>query len=68
MNRSNFLPRAAALLLTLVLMACTALPGFAVYQMPIQTVSDTESVYLSIWTPASPSFARTPTSSGTSPV
>ena len=46
MNRSNFLPRAAALLLTLVLMACTALPGFAVYQMPIQTVSDTESVYL----------------------
>ena len=46
MNRSNFLPRAAALLLTLVLMACTALPGFAVYQMPIQTVSDTESVFL----------------------
>ena len=46
MNRSNFLPRAAALLLTLVLMACTALSGFAVYQMPIQTVSDTESVYL----------------------
>ena len=46
MNRSNFLPRAAALLLTLVLMVCTALPGFAVYQMPIQTVSDTESVYL----------------------
>ena len=46
MNRSNFLPRAAALLLTLVLVACTALPGFAVYQMPIQTVSDTESVYL----------------------
>ena len=27
MNRSNFLPRAAALLLTLVLVACTALPG-----------------------------------------
>ena len=46
MNRSNFLPRAAALLLTLVLMACTALPGFAVYQMPIQTASDAESVYL----------------------
>ena len=46
MNRSNFLSRAAALLLTLVLVACTALPGFAVYQMPIQTVSDTESVYL----------------------
>ena len=46
MDRSNFLPRAAALLLTLVLVACTALPGFAVYQMPIQTVSDTESVYL----------------------
>ena len=46
MNRPTFLRRSTALLLTLVLMACTALPGFAVYQMPIQTASDTESVYL----------------------
>ena len=27
-------------------MVCAALPGFAAYQMPIQTASDTESVYL----------------------
>ncbi len=38
--------RSTALVLTLALMLCTALPGFAVYQMPIQTASDTESVYL----------------------
>ena len=38
--------RSAALVLTLALMLCAALPGFAVYQMPIQTASDTESVYL----------------------
>ena len=46
MNRSTFLRRSTALLLTLVLMICAALPGFAAYQMPIQTASDTESVYL----------------------
>ena len=46
MNRSTFLRRSTALLLTLVLMVCAALPGFAAYQMPIQTASDTESVYL----------------------
>ena len=39
MNRSNFLPRAAALLLTLVLVACTALPGFAPNQNPIQKLT-----------------------------
>ena len=42
MNRSNFLPRAAALLLTLVLMACTALPGFAL----TKSASRTESVVM----------------------
>ena len=46
MNRPTFLRRSTALLLTLVLMLCAALPGFAAYQMPIQTASDTESVYL----------------------
>lgn len=46
MNQSTFLRRSTALLLTLVLMVCAALPGFAAYQMPIQTASDTESVYL----------------------
>lgn len=46
MNRSTFLRRSTALLLTLVLMVCAALPGLAAYQMPIQTASDTESVYL----------------------
>ena len=40
MNRSTFLRRSTALLLTLVLMVCAALPGFAAYQMPIQTASD----------------------------
>ncbi len=38
--------RMTALLLTLVLAAAAALPCFAVYEMPIQTVSETESVYL----------------------
>ena len=46
MNRPTFLRRSTALLLTLMLMVCAALPGFAAYQMPIQTASDTESVYL----------------------
>ena len=46
MNRPTFLRRSTVLLLTLVLMVCAALPGFAAYQMPIQTASDTESVYL----------------------
>ena len=46
MNRPTFLRRSTALLLTLVLMVCAALPGSAAYQMPIQTASDTESVYL----------------------
>jgi len=46
MHESTFLRRGAALVLTLALMVCAALPGFAVYEMPIQTVSDTESVYL----------------------
>ena len=46
MNRPTFLRRSTALLLTLVLMVCAALPGFAVYPMPIQTASETEAVYL----------------------
>ena len=46
MNRPTFLRRSTALLLTLVLMVCAALPGSAAYQMPIQTAGDTESVYL----------------------
>lgn len=39
-------PPAAALALTLVLAVSASLAGFATYDMPIQTVSDTESVYL----------------------
>ena len=35
MNRPTFLRRSTALLLTLVLMVCAALPGFAAYQMPV---------------------------------
>ena len=43
---SAFFRRAAALVLTLVFAAGTALSGFAVYSMPIQTSSETEAVYL----------------------
>ena len=46
MQKKRFFRRGAALVLTLALLLCTALPGFAVYQMPIQTASETESVYL----------------------
>ena len=38
--------RAAALALTLALAVTAALSGFAAYEMPIQTVNETESVYL----------------------
>ena len=46
MQRSSFFRRAAALLLTAALAAAAVLPGFAVYEMPIQTVNENESVYL----------------------
>ena len=46
MNRPTCRRRSTALLLTRVLMFCAAQPGFASYQMPLQTASDTESVYL----------------------
>ena len=54
MNRSNFLPRAAALLLTLVLMVCAALPGFAAladFHYPPYTV---EKTLRELYTPARP--------------
>ena len=38
--------RAAALLLTVALAVTAALPGFAVYETPIQTANEAESVYL----------------------
>ena len=43
---SSRLRRAAALFLTLVFAAGTALAGSAAYPMPIQTARDTEAVYL----------------------
>ena len=46
MQTKSFLCRAVALLLTFVLAAAAALPGLAVYEMPIQTAHETESVYL----------------------
>lgn len=46
MLKRPFCRRAAVLALTLVLAAALALPGFAVYPMPIQTAGESESVYL----------------------
>ena len=46
MQTTSLFRRAAALALTLVLAVSASLAGFATYAMPIQTVSDTESVYL----------------------
>ena len=46
MQKNTFFRRAAALLLTAVLAVSAALPGLAVYEMPIQTVHEGESVYL----------------------
>lgn len=46
MQTSPLFRRAAALLLTVVLAVSAALPGFAVYAMPIQTAYAQESVFL----------------------
>lgn len=46
MQKNQLFQRAAALLLTLTLAVSVVLPALAVYPMPIQTASDTESVYL----------------------
>ena len=46
MQKNTFFRRAAALLLTAVLVVSAALPGLAVYEMPIQTANEGESVYL----------------------
>ena len=46
MQKNTFFRRAAALLLTAVLAVSAALPGLAVYEMPIQTANEGESVYL----------------------
>ena len=46
MFQNTFLRRTAALVLTLALAVSAALPGLAAYAMPIQTASETESVYL----------------------
>ena len=46
MVHNKLLCRAAALVLTLALAVSAALPGFAVYPMPIQTANETEAVYL----------------------
>ena len=46
MQKNTFFRRAAALLLTAVLAVSATLPGLAVYEMPIQTANEGESVYL----------------------
>ena len=46
MQTNSFFCRGVALVLTLLLAVTAALPGLAVYEMPIQTVNETESVYL----------------------
>ena len=46
MQKSSFFRRAAALLLTAALALTCLLPALAVYEMPIQTVNEGESVYL----------------------
>ena len=46
MQKNTFFRRAVALLLTAVLAVSAALPGLAVYEMPIQTANEGESVYL----------------------
>ena len=46
MQTKSLFCRAAALLLTVALAVTAALPGFAVYEMPIQTANEAESVYL----------------------
>ena len=46
MQNTTLFRRMAALLLTVVLAISAALPGLAVYEMPIQTANEGESVYL----------------------
>lgn len=46
MHKHTFFCRMTAFLLTLALAAALALPGLAVYEMPIQTANEAESVYL----------------------
>ena len=46
MFKNTIFRRMTALVLTLALAAAAALPGRAVYPMPIQTASETEAVYL----------------------
>jgi len=46
MQNATLFRRATALLLTAVLALTLALPGLAVYEMPIQTANEGESVYL----------------------
>ena len=46
MQTNSFFCRGVTLVLTLLLAVTAALPGLAVYEMPIQTVHETESVYL----------------------
>ena len=46
MLQNTFFRRAAALVLTLAVAVSATLPGLAAYPMPVQTASETESVYL----------------------
>ena len=46
MFKNTIFRRMTALVLTLALAVAAALPGLAVYPMPIQTASETEAVYL----------------------
>ena len=46
MNHPAFVRRVLALVLTAAVAVAAALPGFAVYAMPIQTAYPQESIYL----------------------
>ena len=46
MQKTSLFRQAAALLLTVILAAAAALPSFAVYEMPIQTANEGESIYV----------------------
>ena len=46
MQNTTLFRRMAALLLTVMLAVSATLPGLAVYEMPIQTANEGESVYL----------------------
>ena len=59
MNHPAFVRRVLALVLTAAVAVAAALPGFAVYAMPIQTTYPQSRSTSSMPTPARPSWNRT---------